>query len=148
MTEKLGTFVQKTYFYSIMERNTIERSPLRALFWKDEILQVMYWMRGEGLGDEVSAGQMLTFLNTNSANLEYQLNKLVEQNYLKAAQTTGNRVFSLSELGKAEAGRRFAEAFQGLQKAGHGECGPDCEFCYGPDGVKLENCVHNCGHQE
>ena len=51
----------------------------------------------------------------------------------------------LSGDSKKEAGKRFAEAFQGYQKAGHGECGPDCEFCYGKDGVKLENCVHNCG---
>ena len=53
----------------------------------------------------------------------------------------------LSVDSKKEAGKRFAEAFQGYQKAGHGECGPDCEFCYGTDGVKLENCVHNCGQQ-
>lgn len=132
-----------------METNKIESSPLRALFWREEILQVLYWMDGEGFGSWVSAPQIITFLNTNSANLLYHLEKMVEQGYLviqgdsfKEASLVG-----LSSLGKKEAGRQFSEAFQGLQKAGHGECGPDCEFCYGTDGSKLDNCVHNCASQ-
>lgn len=123
-------------------QDKIESSPLRALFWKDEILQVMYWMQGEGLGEQVSTNQVLALLNTNEANLGYHLKKLAEEGFLNV----NSALYSLSNLGKKEAGKRFAEAFQGLQKAGHGECGPDCEFCYGPDGQKLENCVHNCAH--
>jgi hypothetical protein len=131
-----------------MKATKIEKSPLRALFWKDEILQIMYWMDGEGFGNRVSAIQILALLNTNADNLNYHLVKLATDGYLEMegdASGDGDTV-SLSETGKKEAGRRFAEAFQGLQKAGHGECGPDCEFCYGPDGVKLENCVHHCDH--
>ena len=127
----------------------IEKSPLRALFWKDEILQVMYWMDGEGFGTAVPASQILALLNTNEANLIFHLNKMIDAGLLEknGKQVDKNTLISLSISAKKEAGRRFAEAFQGYQKAGHGECGPDCEFCYGPNGVKLENCVHNCGHQ-
>lgn len=127
----------------------IEKSPLRALFWKDEILQVMYWMDGEGFGKTVPASQILALLNTNEANLIFHLNKMIDAGLLEknGTQVGKNTLISLSASAKKEAGRRFAEAFQGYQKAGHGECGPDCEFCYGPNGVKLENCVHNCGHQ-
>ena len=124
----------------------IEKSPLRALFWKDEILQILYWMNGEGFGKEVPASQILALLNTNKENLHYHLNKLVKDKVLhaNAPSVEDGTLISLSGDAKKEAGTRFAEAFQGYQKAGHGECGPDCEFCYGTDGVKLENCVHNC----
>jgi len=125
----------------------IEKSPLRALFWKDEILQILYWMDGEGFGKEVIVAQVLALLNTNKENLLYHLQKMVDDHVLSSKNDTitESAVVSLSTDSKKEAGKRFAEAFQGYQKAGHGECGPDCEFCYGKDGVKLENCVHNCG---
>ena len=122
----------------------IEDSPLRSLFWKDEILQVLYWMHGEGMGSEVSLPQMLPFLNTSYQNLEYHLQKITDEGLLVGDKKEAVIYYKLSESGKKEGGRQFAEAFQGMQKAGHGECGPDCEFCYGTDGVKLENCVHNC----
>jgi len=132
-----------------MEAENIEDSALKALFWKEEILQVMYWMDGEGLGSKISVAQVLNFINTNSENLLFHINKLLDQDLIEAEQTsiTLNSLVSLSKIGKTEAGKHFAEAFQGLQKAGHGECGPDCEFCYGADGVKLDDCVHNCASQ-
>ena len=130
-----------------MKNEGIENSPVRSMFWKDEILQVLYWMNGEGLGTKVTAPQMLPFLNTSHENLQYHLQKLTSEGFLISNEINAGEHFSLSESGKNEGGRNFAEAFQGMQKAGHGECGPDCEFCYGTDGVKLENCVHNCASQ-
>jgi hypothetical protein len=129
--------------------DSIEKSPLRALFWKDEILQIMYWMDGEGFGETVPASQILALLNTNEANLFFHLEKMIKDEVLECEdnQIGKGSIVGLSDDSKKEAGKRFAEAFQGYQKAGHGECGPDCEFCYGTDGVKLENCVHNCGQQ-
>ncbi|TAI49267.1 ArsR/SmtB family transcription factor [Flagellimonas allohymeniacidonis] len=127
-----------------MKNGSIEDSALRSLFWKEEILQVMYWMHGEGMGSEIGLTQMLSFLNTSRENLEHHLHRVTEAGLLVTLEREGTTVYKLSETGKKEGGRQFAEAFQGMQKAGHGECGPDCEFCYGPDGVKLDNCVHNC----
>ena len=124
----------------------IEKSALRALFWKDEILQILYWMDGEGLGSEVPFVQVLSLLSSNEENLLYHVDKLVKENVLvsNTDEISRSSMIQLSDDMKREAGRRFSEAFQGYQKAGHGECGPDCEFCYGTDGQKLENCVHNC----
>lgn len=124
----------------------VEKSALRALFWKDEILQILYWMEGEGLGKEVPFVQVLSLLSSNEDNLLYHIDKMVKEGVLKAntPEISRTTLIQLSDDMKKEAGRRFSEAFQGYQKAGHGECGPDCEFCYGPDGQKLENCVHNC----
>ena len=103
-------------------------------------------MDGEGLGSEVPFVQVLSLLSTNENNLLYHVDKLVKDGILVAntSEISSGMMIQLSEDMKREAGRRFSEAFQGYQKAGHGECGPDCEFCYGTDGEKLENCVHNC----
>lgn len=130
-----------------MKNENIENSPIRTMFWKDEILQVLYWMQGEGLGNKATAPQILPFLNTSEENIIYHLQKLSTEGFLDSEETNENTRFSLSETGKNEGGKHFAEAFQGMQKAGHGECGPDCEFCYGTDGVKLDDCVHNCASQ-
>jgi DNA-binding PadR family transcriptional regulator len=105
----------------------------------------MYWMHGEELGSTVSSTQLEGLLNSSSEELELHFNKLVEENFLIVTISEEKKVlYQLSEKGRKEAGKRFASAFEGLQKAGHGECGPDCEFCYGENGEKLENCVHNC----
>ena len=89
---------------------------------------------------------MLPFLNTSYQNLEYHLHKIMNSGLLLTLEKNGITHYKFSESGMKEGGRKFSEAFQGMQKAGHGECGPDCEFCYGADGVKLENCVHNCAN--
>ena len=117
---------------------------LNFLFWKDEILQVMYWMYGEELGKRVSGKQLEGLLNSPFEQLEVHFKKLVSEGLIKSISEEQSTYFELTDKGRKEAGQRFAGAFEGLQKAGHGECGPDCEFCYGENGEKLENCVHNC----
>ncbi len=118
---------------------------LDALFWREEILQVLYWMEGEGLADSVPFKRLISLLNTNNENLLLHLQKNLEAGYLQSEdiKLTENSAVKLTETGKKEAAGIFRNAFDGMQKAGHGECGPDCEFCY-DDGVKLEDCVHNC----
>lgn len=127
-----------------MLNDNIEKTPIRKMFWKDEILQLLYWMKGEGLGTMITSIKALPFLNTSKDNIQYHFEKLKAEGLLISRKDNLETVYSLSDIGKKEAGKNFAEAFQGLQKAGHGECGPDCEFCYGSDGTKLDNCVHNC----
>ena len=129
-----------------MENNPNNKdSALNALFWKEEILQVLYWMEGEELATSVSITRLLTLLNTNSDNLLIHLLKNEEAGWI--IRNTGNHnepdTVSLTPAGKKEAGLIFRNAFEGMQKAGHGECGPDCEFCY-HEGEKLEDCIHNC----
>ena len=118
---------------------------LDALFWREEILQVLYWMEGEGLADAVPFGRLLSLLDTKPDQLLLHLHFNIEAGYL---QTEGDELSDTSAVrltptGKKEAGNIFRNAFEGMQKGGHGECGPDCEFCY-HEGEKLEDCVHNC----
>lgn len=127
------------------EKNDTNKNALDALFWREEILQVLYWMEGEGLADAVPFNRLLSLLNTTSENLLFHLQKNIETGYLEIEGDPLNErsLVQLTHAGKKEAGGIFRNAFEGMQKAGHGECGPDCEFCY-HEGVKLEDCVHNC----
>lgn len=127
------------------DKNHMDKEALETLFWKEEILQVLYWMEGEGLADSVSCLRLLPLLNTTMENLLIHLQKNIDAGYLKMtddrlSETSG---VQLTISGKKEAAGIFRNAFEGMQKAGHGECGPDCEFCY-LEGEKLEDCVHNC----
>lgn len=116
-----------------------------ALFWREEILQVLYWMEGEGIENAALFNRLLSLLNTTTENLLFHLQKNIEAGYLQTQEEvlTQNSSVKLTPSGKKEAGGIFRNAFEGMQKAGHGECGPDCEFCY-QDGEKLDDCVHNC----
>ena len=127
------------------KKDDINKQALDALFWREEILQVLYWMDGEGLHDAVPFGRLMVLLNTDTANLLFHIQKNIETGYLNAEGKLGdeNASVKLTAFGKKEAGNIFRNAFEGMQKGGHGECGPDCEFCYS-EGEKLEDCVHNC----
>ena len=122
-------------------KNNNGDSPLDNLFWREELLQIIYWLQGEEIIRTVTAKDILPLLNNiDESALDIQLQKLVDDEYLQQDGLS----YSFTTSGKKEGGKLFAQAFDGMQKAGHGDCGPDCEFCYGPEGEKLENCVHNC----
>lgn len=109
--------------------------PLAALRCRDDILQAMFWMRGEGLGEEADAPMLGSFLVVDEALLREQLAVLAEDGYL---EESGGR-YRLSELGVREGGRRFADEFDGLQNTAHGDCGPECPTC---KGVPRDSCLH------
>lgn len=125
--------------------NNKNQGAVDALFWKEEILQVLYWMEGEGLVEAVPFSRLLALLNTSSESLLAHLIKNENAGLItrKTDDLDQNCTITLTAAGKKEAGLIFRNAFEGMQKGGHGECGPDCEFCY-LDGEKLEDCVHNC----
>ena len=96
---------------------------------RDEILQVMYWMTGEGLGTEFAAVDLLKFLAGEPSQLLRDLALMASSGLLEAR---GDK-FALTEQGKAEGGRRFADEFESMTKPGHFECdAPDCD-CHNPE---------------
>ena len=109
--------------------------PVTALRCRDDILQAMYWMRGEGFGEETDEGMLRSFLVVDEILLREQLEVLTEEGYL---EESGGR-YRLSELGVNEGGRRFDDEFSGLQGTAHGDCGPECPTC---KGVQRDSCVH------
>ncbi|HZY65557.1 MAG TPA: hypothetical protein VFE21_06735 [Rubrobacteraceae bacterium] len=114
--------------------------PVAALRFRDDVLQAMYWMRGEGFGEDADAGMLASFLAADEELLQDQLAILVEEGYLEEC---GGR-YRLSGLGVEEGGRRFADEFSDLQQTAHGECGPGCPHC---EGIPRDACVH-CAPEE
>lgn len=111
---------------SFGEPLTAPKSPaLAALYWRSEILQVMYWLRGEGFGDIVDAGLVERFLGVDAAIGVTYLDRLVEEDYLVA----DGPFYSLSEKGRTEGAAEFASSFAELMRPTHGECDADC-WCH------------------
>ncbi len=98
---------------------------LQALYWRSEILQVMYWIRGEGLGEVADAALIERFLGVEAAIGESYLDRLVEEGYLEHA--VGG--YTLSSTGLEEGAVEFAASFSELTKPAHGECSADC-WCH------------------
>ena len=109
--------------------------PMAALRCRDDILQAMYWMRGEGFGEETDGQMLQSFLVVDEDLLQEQLGTLAEEGYLEESRGR----YRLSELGIKEGGRRFADEFSGLQSTAHGDCGPECPTC---KGVPRDACLH------
>ncbi|MEM7129855.1 MAG: hypothetical protein AAF702_26215 [Chloroflexota bacterium] len=103
---------------------------LDKLFWRDEILQVMYWLQGEGLSESVRAQDLMVFLNSDIQTILFHLELAAAEGYLTRSPNTNSMdqstTFALSDTGRKEGGRRFRDEFAGMQKSGHGECSADC----------------------
>ena len=100
--------------------------PLDALRRRDELLQMLYWFRGEGLGESVAPGDLTTFLGAEVEVVQRQLESLVEEGYVVVESGAPGR-YRLTEWGAKEGGRRFADEFAGLTGQAHGECSnPNC----------------------
>lgn len=111
--------------------------PADAIRRRDEILQVMVWMRGEGLADAAGPAELSVFLTPDAAAaLSADLEALSRSGLL---EPSGDGRYALTERGRSEGGRRFQEAFDGYIHAGHGACpDPNCDcHALGP-----EACVH------
>jgi hypothetical protein len=98
---------------------------LRALFWRDEILQVMFWIKGEGFGDSVDPRLLERFLGVDAAVGVKYLDRLVEEGLLERTE----KGYGLTDDGHRHGARVFADEFAELTRPGHGECGPDC-WCH------------------
>lgn len=102
---------------------------LKALFWRDEILQVMYWIQGEkfpGVGDEVTPELLERFLGVDATVGVGYLDRLVQE---KLLERTAAGLYKMTDEGRAHGGRVFGAEFADLTRPGHGECGADC-WCH------------------
>ena len=100
-----------------------------ALQQRDEILQIMFWLQGEGLGPDVSPADILRFVDDSMA-VHATLRQLVEDGYAEPQlDDAGVQRYRLTTLGMREGRRRFLDEFEPyLAKHGHGECGSaDCD---------------------
>ncbi|MCA1619662.1 MAG: hypothetical protein LC795_10210 [Acidobacteria bacterium] len=109
-----------------------------GVYWRDEILQVMYWMAGEGFGQEFTPSDLRKFISAGDDVLEENLGRMVGTGLL---ERTGGGRYALTAEGKREGGRRFADEFEEMLKPGHFECDePDCD-CHDPNSIEAV-CKH------
>ncbi len=101
-----------------------------SIFWQDEILQVMYWMRGEGFGEKITVPELKKFLDASDEILAANLSQLAKHGLVNFDLSDA---YELTETGVKEGGRRFADEFDGMLKQGHYECDdPNCD-CNDPN---------------
>src|SRR5262249_19672168 len=102
--------------------------PIENLKRRDEILQVMFWLQGEGLGPDVAPADLLRFID-DPGTVEIALAGLVEDGYVEPADgSTGSGRYRLTRFGLEEGRRQFLDEFEPyLARHAHGECGAaDC----------------------
>lgn len=114
------------------------------LHLRDEVLQVLYWLKGEGLGDEATLQQLALWTGQPADHLQVVVDRLLGDRWLESGGSAAT--YRFTPEGEVEGKRRFADAFvdHGLGWGGPGSCGPDCDDCliHGP-----ENChVHSGDH--
>ncbi len=104
---------------------SVEEDAVSSLRWRDEILQIMYWMQGEGLGTDVDPAGLVPFLGRDEPLVRRALEALVEQGLL--VRMGDQARYRLTASGYAEAQRSFVDDFAPLLRQGHGVCNdPEC----------------------
>ncbi len=103
----------------------------QELQWQDEILQLLYWMRGENLAADASLDEMNRFLQLPESDLHAAVVRLADANLVEMSAPAR---FQLTQQGIEQGKRRFADEFSGyLGKETHIECSdPDCD-CHSPE---------------
>lgn len=123
------------------------QSALSALYWRDEILQVMYWLRGEGISDSVSAEELAPFITGEAARLRVHLARMADEGFVTRSKTDAMR-YTLTDRGRKDGGKLFQEEFTGLTNQAHGECNnPNCS-CHtlGPEACESRQSTHEHAH--
>lgn len=97
----------------------------------DEILQVMYWMRGEQLASAVEAADLSRWIDLAAEEIASLLEDMASSGLVRAGDLDGDGAspkYVLTDIGAREGGRRFADEFADLTRPGHFECAdPNCE---------------------
>jgi hypothetical protein len=107
------------------ERRAPKSEALRALYWRSEILQLLYWLRGEGLGDLVDPPLLERFLGVDAATGLRYLDRLTDDGYLDR----DGDWFALSAHGLQQGTLEFAATFGELNRPVGGDCSADC-WCH------------------
>jgi hypothetical protein len=96
----------------------------------DEILQVMYWLRGESLAEAVNAHDLSRWVGLPPHAIDPLLARIAAAGWIRVVSGEAGESprYELTAAGGREGGRRFADEFAGLTRPGHGECAdPNCE---------------------
>ncbi|MDX1647555.1 MAG: hypothetical protein R3304_10460 [Longimicrobiales bacterium] len=93
----------------------------------DELLEVLFWIEGEGFSEEATLERLSRFLTYPEGLIASLLQRLVDRGDVTRIEGDPAR-YTLTTVGKREGGRRFQETFAPFLSQGHGECNdPDCD---------------------
>ncbi len=96
----------------------------RAWQLQSELLELLYWLEGEGFGTDATVPTMLRFIAYAEPEVRATLDRLIARGDIVQRGET----YLLTDLGRSDAKRRFADDFAELMHHGHGECeDPACE---------------------
>lgn len=106
---------------------------------QDEILQILYWLRGESLEERPAIDLVRRFVQIGNSEFNLALAQLEKQEWIfLRPDPAGQLVCGLTERGLQEGKRRFVEEFSSfLGKESHLTCDdPNCD-CHqeGWDGI-------------
>lgn len=101
-----------------------ERPAVQELARRDEVLELMFWMRGQGFGEALSPQSLAGFLVHPEADIAATLETLAA---LGSVERRLENLYALTEAGLPEARRRFVDDFREMLAEGHGECGFSCQ---------------------
>jgi hypothetical protein len=101
---------------------------------RDEVLEMLYWIEGEGFSGAATLEAITRFLSHGADEVRGALDDLVQRGDISHIAATSE--YRLTETGRREAARRFAEEFAPMLNQGHGECNdPNCECHSNPMGA-------------
>ncbi len=102
---------------------------------RDEMLELLFWFEGEGLGASATLTAMTRFLAQPEQVVRATLADLVGRGLVVEAAGDPPE-YLLTESGRGEGARRFADEFSDLLGQGHGECNdPGCDCHDNPAGA-------------
>jgi len=112
----------------------MSESPGDGIARRDELLELLFWLEGEGLTSSATVAGMARFMAHPEGLVRDTLADLSSRAYIMRVRETGE--YRLTSAGRAEAARRFADDFSELLGQGHGECSdPDCDCHDNPAGA-------------
>lgn len=103
---------------------------------RDELLQVLYWLAGEGFQSEATADGIARFMARPPDEVRPVLEDAVRAGLVERQEADGKARYSLTAAGRQEGKRRFAEEFTDfLARDAHGGActDPNCDCHQSPE---------------
>lgn len=93
---------------------------------RDQLLELLYWIEGEGFPGATPIDALARLLTQPVEFVAATLEDLLRRREVALDPASGE--YKLTEAGRREGARRFADEFAPLLSQGHGECNdPACE---------------------
>ncbi len=95
---------------------------LRRVYWREEIVEVALWLRGEGMDERLDDGVLSRFLGLPAQDAEAHLHRLAAEGYLTRLPDGRYRLDRLGE----EEGRQLVDGFRAVPPPRLGPGGTTC----------------------